>query len=244
MNNLTLGIIGGLGPAATVYFMDLVTSMTKAEADREHLEILVHSAPSTPDRTEYILNKAADNPIPRIIEVGRGLVRMGADVIAIPCMTAHAFHDEIQHSIDVPVLNGITLTAKALCDSGVKKAGVMATDGTIKTMLFQNELTRFGIEAVTPCARGQEKVMSLIYDDIKTGRAPDMIKFKEIKEELLQNEAECIILGCTELSLIKRDMAIGNGFADTTEILAWHSIYECQKTPKRKYSELVTKIGQ
>ena len=239
---MILGIIGGMGPAATVYFMDLVTCMTSASCDGEHPEILVHSMPSIPDRTDYILGKSTASPVPNIISVGQGLVKQGASVIAIPCMTAHAFHDKIQSSIDVPVLNGISLTAKAIQFRGIKKAGIMATDGTMKTRLFQNELERLGIDTVELSAENQKNVMSLIYDDIKTGNPPSMDKFQKIKEEFLKKGAECIILGCTELSLIKRDMNIGAGFADTMEILAWHAVKECGKTPKVEYGELSSKL--
>lgn len=242
MKNTVLGIIGGLGPAATVYFMDLCTRMTPATHDREHVEMLIHSVPDTPDRTEYILGKSQDSPVPQIIRVGQGLVSLGADVIAIPCMTAHAFHQEIQSNISVPVLNGISLTANALSCAGVKKVGVMATDGTIKTGLFEKEFEKLGIETAELSPKGQGKVMSLIYDDIKSGEVPNMTSFAEVREEFIKNGAECIVLGCTELSLIKRDMDIGDGFADTMEILAWHSIAECQKKPRVKYSELVTRI--
>ena len=240
MKELILGIIGGLGPAATVYFMDLVTRMTTASRDSEHLEMLVHSMPSIPDRTEYILGKSSDSPVPHMIQVGQGLVRQGADIIAIPCMTAHAFHNELQGNITVPVLNGIVLTANAVHHAGAKKVGIMATDGTVKSKLFRKEFEHLGVDTVYLSEKGQERVMSLIYDDIKAGLTPNMDKFRAIKEEFSEKGAGCIVLGCTELSIIKRDMNIGSGFADTMEIIAWHSVKECKKKPSVEYSSLVT----
>ena len=241
---MTLGIIGGLGPAATVYFLDLITRMTDASSDGEHLEILLHSIPSTPDRTAYILGKSPHSPLPRIIEAGQGLVGQGARVIASPCMTAHAFHSELQRNISVPILNGITLTAKALQTAGITRAGIMATDGTVQTGLFQRELCDHRIKAVLPSDRSQEAVMSLIYDDVKTGSPVDMNKFEKVKDELKENGAQCIILGCTELSLIKRDTDIGDGFADAMEILAWHSVTRCSKRARVPYSQLVTRFKE
>lgn len=239
---MILGIIGGMGPAATVYFMDMLTRMTDASCDGEHLEMLMHSIPSTPDRTAYILGKSKESPLPSMIAAGQGLVRQGADIIAIPCMTAHAFHSQLQENIATPVLNGISLTAKALQDAGVTRAGIMATDGTVETGLFQRELNRHRIRAVLPSKKGQETVMSLIYDDIKTGSPINKNNFNLVKKELTDNGAECIILGCTELSLVKTTERIGNGFADAMEILAWHSLKECGKTPRLEYSKLVSKF--
>lgn len=239
---MILGIIGGLGPAATIYFMDLITQMTDATCDQEHLEMLVHSMPSIPDRTAYLLGKSPRSPLPEMISVGQKLVCSGADVIAIPCMTAHAFHDDLQKQIDAPILNGIRLTAQALKEAGVSKAGIMATDGTIQTQLFQVELEICGITPVIPSDEGQKRVMSLIYDDIKTSKEADINKFNRVKYELFDKGAQCIILGCTELSLLKRDFDIGKGFADAMEILAYHSITKCNKTSRRELSQLADRI--
>lgn len=226
---MILGIIGGLGPAATVYFMDMITRMTKAERDQEHLEMLVHSVPSIPDRTAYILGKSSEDPLPQIIKTGQALERYGADVIAIPCMTAHSFHKELCESIGVPILNGITLTAEHLKAKGVCCAGIMATDGTLQIGLFQKALSELGITPVIPSPDEQRTVMSIIYDDIKTGAKVDINKFNEVSDRLFERGAECIILGCTELSLIKRDFDIGEKFADSMEILALNAILKCGK---------------
>ena len=234
---MILGIIGGLGPAATIYFMDLITRMTKAECDQEHLEMLVHSVPSIPDRTAYILGKSSENPLPRIIETGQALERWGADVIAIPCMTAHSFHEELCESIGVPILNGITLTSQRLKADGVKCAGIMATDGTVQTGLFQNALRELGITPIIPSDGGQSAVMSLIYDDIKTGAGVDVNRFNGISDELFERGAERIILGCTELSLIKRDFDIGEKFVDSMEILAINAILKCGKQVNNREEE-------
>ena len=102
-----LGVIGGLGPMATACFMELVTGMTDAATDQEHLRMLVYSAPDIPDRTQFILGQSDRSPLPGIVEVGRALTAMGADVIAIPCMTAHYFHREIAGQVPARILNAI-----------------------------------------------------------------------------------------------------------------------------------------
>lgn len=236
---MTLGVIGGLGPAATTYFMDMITNMTDASCDQEHLEMLVYSVPSVPDRTAYILGKSEDSPLPKMAEAGRVLSDIGVGIIAIPCMTAHAFHDELQKMVSAPILDGIKLTAKAIKESGAKKAGIMATSGTVTTGLFQKALESEGLEYVLPSEECQELVMSLIYDEIKTNSPVDIKKFEKVTAELFGGGAEVIILGCTELSLIKRDFDIGHGFADAMEILAWNSISLCEKTPRIPFSQLI-----
>ncbi|MBE6649715.1 MAG: aspartate/glutamate racemase family protein [Ruminococcaceae bacterium] len=237
---MTLGVIGGLGPAATTYFMDMITNMTDASCDQEHLEMLVYSVPSVPDRTAFILGKSTDSPLPKMTEAGRVLSNMGAGIIAIPCMTAHAFHDELQTRITAPILDGIKLTALAIKESGAKKVGIMATSGTVKTGLFQKSLESEGLDFVLPSEECQSLVMSLIYDEIKTNSPVDIKKFEKVTAELFDGGAEVIILGCTELSLIKRDFDIGRGFADAMEILAWNSISLCGKIPRIPFSQLIS----
>jgi aspartate racemase len=105
-----LGVIGGLGPIATAYFYELVIQMTSAKVDQEHIEMLIFSKPSIPDRTEYILGKSKENPVHPMIDIGKLLVGMGADHIAIPCITAHYFHDILSEGIGAPIIHIIKET--------------------------------------------------------------------------------------------------------------------------------------
>ena len=236
-----LGVIGGLGPMATAYFMELVTDMTDAATDQEHLEMLVYSAPSIPDRTRYILDNTQENPLPDMLRIGRFLAQQGAERIAIPCMTAHYFFEELESGIPVPVINGIREVALHLRDHGVTKVGIMATDGTNQSGVFHRELNMCGIEAITPTAQRQADVMSLIFDDIKAGKPADMAKFAAVAEDLRGNGAQAIILGCTELSLIKRAYNIGAGFLDAMEILAQQAVLQCGKPLKEQFRSLISK---
>lgn len=236
-----LGVIGGLGPMATAYFMELVTDMTDAATDQEHLKMLIYSVPSIPDRTRYILDNTSENPLPEMLHIGNCLAQQGAQRIAIPCVTAHYFFEELTGGIPVPVINGVWETAKHLQENGITKVGIMATDGTVKSRVFHRELEKLGIEAVVPSADCQADVMSLIFDDIKAGKPANMEKFEGVAKQLRENGAQAIILGCTELSLIKRDHAIGAGFLDAMEILAQQAILQCGKPLKETYRSLITK---
>ena len=223
-----LGVIGGLGPLATVYFMQLVVEMTDASKDQEHIEMIVHSRPSIPDRTNYILKRSEDNPLPHMLDIEKKLVSQGAQVIAIPCITAHYFQPELDRH-GIKVINAIKETAVYLKKSGIRKAGIMATDGTIESGLFQEAFKEYDIDFIVPDEDNQKKVMSLIYNDIKAGKKPQIDKFFEVKQMLQDGGAEVVLLGCTELSIIKRDCDTGRGVLDVMEVLAQQSVIECGK---------------
>ena len=229
----TLGVIGGLGPLATAYFYELITNMTDAVKDQDHIEILIHSKPSIPDRTAYILDNSKESPLPPMIVIGNELASMGVDHISIPCITAHCFYDELSRGIPVPIINGIRETVETLKINGVKKAGIMATDGTIHSSLFQHELEGWGITPIVPTKIYQDYIMDLIYNCVKSSQPVDMEKFSKASDHLRENGAEAIILGCTELSIIKRDYPIGLGYLDVMEVLAGASILKSQGKLRR-----------
>lgn len=235
-----LGVIGGLGPGATAYFYQLVTQMTDASNDQDHIEIYIISKPSIPDRTDYILGRSYYSPLRPMIEAGKSLDLLGADCIAIPCITAHYFHEELSSSIKAPIIHIIKETVKCLKNHDVKNAGIMATEGTIASELFQNELSQNGIKPIVPSKKRQAMVSSLIYNNVKAGIPANMDYFREVTDELVNIGADTIILGCTELSLIKRDEDIGPGFIDAMEVLAKWSIINCEAPLKKEYFNLIT----
>ena len=235
---MSLGVIGGLGPMATAYFMELIIKMTKADTDQEHLEMIIYNCPQIPDRTAFILGKSKENPLPRIIELGQRLEKQQVECIAIPCITAHYFHEEISKEISAEVIHGIRECGKLLQEAGAEKIGIMATDGTIESRIFQEELEKMGMEVVIPDQAHQKMVMSLIYDDVKAGKAPNMDNFQKVGNYLKERGTQVIILGCTELSIIKKDNEIGSGYLDAMEALARASILSCGKKVNSEYETL------
>lgn len=233
-----LGIIGGLGPMATAYFMQLVTQMSDAATDQEHIELLLHSRPRIPDRTCYILDKNRENPVPQMIEVGRGLVRCGAEIIAIPCITAHYFQKELEESIGVPILNAIGETALCLRSGGIQKVGIMATDGTVRSGLFQSVLGTNGMGCFLPDRERQRQVMHIIYENVKAGKPVEMCLFQDVAKSLFNRGAQVILLACTELSLVGRDNRLGEGYLDVMEVLARKAVLSCGNL-KKEYEKLV-----
>ena len=235
-----LGIIGGLGPMATAYFMQRIIELTDAASDQENIEMVVYNCPSIPDRTGYILGRNKENPLPKILELAHELERQNVDYIAIPCITAHYFHPDIAKAVFVPVGNGIKETAEYLVSAGVQKVRIMATDGTVKMHLFDSVFKDFDIQCVYPDVECQKLVMSIIYDDVKAGRKVNMEEFYTVKEQLFEAGAEVIILGCTELSILKRDYDVGPRVLDIIDVLAADCVNKCA-VARPECQSLITK---
>lgn len=235
----TLGVIGGLGPMATAFFMQMVIEMTEAETDQEHIEMLIHNCPSIPDRTSYIVGQSDENPEKPMIDIGKRLADNGAEVIAIPCITAGYFYEQLSREIPVPIINIIEETARYLKERNIETVGLMATDGTIQCELFQKELQEQGIEVVLPDEGGQKDVMHLIYRNVKATKPIEMDRFERVSDKLRSRGAQVIILGCTELSMIRRDEEIGAGYLDVMQVLAKCSVEQCGSL-KKEYQQLIT----
>lgn len=236
---MKLGVIGGLGPLATAYYYELLTKMSDVHYDQDHLEIFIHSCPQIPDRTGYILDHDKANPVYDLIKVGQGLEKQGADYLAIPCITAHYFHDELSQVIHVPIIHLIHEVGSYLERKKIHCAGIMATTGTITTQLFQTELEKREISCIIPQTETQKDVMHLIYENVKCGVDIEMNRFKIVSDELFDNGAQVIILGCTELSIIKKEKHLDGRYLDAMELLSAVALKKCQMSIKKEYQYLV-----
>lgn len=237
---MTLGVIGGLGPAATAYFIELAVLMTDAKRDQEHLPMIIYNSPKIPDRTAYILGHTQENPVWEMIRIGRRLAEQKVACISIPCITAHYFHKELSENIPVPIVDAIWETGAELKNDHIESVGLMATDGTVKSRIFQKQLEEMGIEVFVPDAEYQELTADLIYQEVKAGKTADLSKFRRVSAHLKKQGAQVLILGCTELSLIKKNFPIGPGYLDVMEILVQRSILRCQGRLKDEYRRLIT----
>ncbi len=224
---------------ATAYFMQLLTQMSDAGTDQDHMEIYVISKPSIPDRTGYILGQSRQSPLPEMVRTGKQLKQMGADILAIPCITAHFFHDELQEEVELPVINAVEETAACLWNRRVKQVGILATQGTIESRIFQRVLEGYEINSVIPEREEQNTITDIIYHNIKAGKAVDIEAFKYVSTDLNEKGAQVVILACTELSLIKKDFPIGTGYLDVMEVLAAKAVQKCGRL-KQEYRELIT----
>ena len=240
MDKKIVGVIGGMGPIATSHYMELIIRMTDAKTDQEHLDMIIYNIPSIPDRTDFIVDQSKPSPLPAIIMIGQALETSGADYLCMPCITAHYFIDSLNEAFTRPFINMVEETAAYLNSEGIRKAGIMATDGTVRSGLFQKAFLKYGIEPVLPSEDRQKDVMHIIYQNVKANLPVEMHRFQRVEEELKANGAEAIILGCTELSLVKRDEVIGHGFLDAMEVLARKTVMLCGCKVKEEYKQLIS----
>ncbi|WP_285399781.1 amino acid racemase [Lysinibacillus sp. fls2-241-R2A-57] len=227
MKKQTLGIIGGVGPLATMFIGEMIVRRTKATKDQEHLHTIIDNDTNIPDRTAFILDNTKENPVPVIVADAKKLASVGADVIAIPCNTAHTFYDDIVEGSPVPVLHMIRETAKRAYDLGAERVGILATTGTLTSRMYQDALEEFGIKPVVPDDSMKEKVMSIIYDYVKAGKDVSQEDWQPIEEAMLALNCDRIVLGCTELSIVNRDLKLSDKYIDSLIVLAERAILAC-----------------
>ena len=217
-----IGILGGMGPEATIDLFYKIIKFTPAEKDQEHLRIIIDNNPKIPDRTAAILGKGED-PLPALQETAQNLEKAGADFIVIPCNTAHYFLSSIQESVNIPVLNMIEETAKETKKRipQIKKVGLLASIGVYKSEIYHQHFKKFNIEVVSPEEKDKEEIMKVIYT-IKAGDLSKRVKknILKITQKLIDKGAEAIIAGCTEIPLILKEGDVSVPLIDPTQILA------------------------
>jgi aspartate racemase len=217
----TVGILGGMGPEATGDLFLKIVRATPARRDQDHLRIIVDSLPQVPDRTAAILGKAPD-PSPALQAAARRLESWGAELIVIPCNTAHYYHGAIQGAVGVPVLDIMQETARAIRRDhpGVRNVGVLASTGTLNTGLYRNALAAEGLVEVVPSPEAQAAVMEAIYG-VKAGQqgAPRQL-LVAASAEMIASGAQAIVAGCTEVPIALSAEDISVPYVDATLALA------------------------
>lgn len=215
-----IGIIGGMGPMATCDLMKKIIENTDAACDQEHIRLYVDSNTNIPDRTAAILRGGAD-PRPALTQSAVKLQAMGADLLIMPCNTAHYFVEDMRKAVDIPVLNMQQETADELRRQGITTVAVLATDGTVESGLYDQALKNVGITPVYPDKNEQKLVMSVIYDYVKAGKDyRDVDKIHAMVEHLRSQGVQGLVLGCTELPIAFAPWKAALPTFDPTLILA------------------------
>ncbi|MDP5275483.1 aspartate/glutamate racemase family protein [Chengkuizengella axinellae] len=213
-----IGIIGGMGPMATVDLMEKIIANTPAKQDQEHIHVIADNNSQIPDRTSAILGRGKD-PTPWMIQSAQRLQNAGAEILVMACNTAHFFYNAVRSSIHIPILHIPLETAYYLKINHYKSVGLLATDGTIKSKLYQRYFENFEINYIPTDEILQEKVMEGIYE-VKGGKLETGSQLlSEAAEQLISNGADAIIAGCTEVPLVlhsTEDCCV----IDPTEIIA------------------------
>ena len=200
-----IGVLGGMGPAATADFYQKLIHSTPAKTDQDHLKILIYSNPHIPDRTAAIRGDGPD-PLPALVASAEALIRAGADFLTIPCVTAHHFFDGLQAAVSVPILHLVreTVAAVGVEHPTLRRFGLLATSGTLLSRMFEAKFEPQGLTILT-CERSiqEARVMEAIYA-VKKGEPLERPRnlIREAATHLLDRGAQAVIAGCTEIPLI------------------------------------------
>lgn len=219
-----IGVLGGMGPEATASFFYKLIHAKKVKKDQDHPRIIIDNNPKVPDRTSAILGDG-ESPLPVLIETAKNVERAGADVITVPCITSFYFMEDVQKEVTIPIINVFDELGKYLKKElpKAKKIGVLCTTGTRKTGLFHNQLTTYDV--FYPSEQAQEsQVMEAIYGEsgIKqgnTGKNPKGL-LQKAAQELIDNGADVVISGCTEIELALKPEDISVPLIDPMLVVA------------------------
>lgn len=210
----SLGIIGGMGPEATVQFMQYVIEETPADNDQEHIRMTVLNDPTIPDRNTAIIENGED-PRPQLKKRANELEAMGVSLIAVPCNTFHYFHKDVNESVDIDVIHMIEETGVALNKRSVETVGLLASEATICRQIYHSTLSEHNICVKVP--ENIDPTMDAIYD-VKSGKKENAArKVTQEAEKLLDQGADMVVLGCTELPLVTPDTDV---FFNPAKIMA------------------------
>lgn len=216
-----IGILGGMGPEATVDLMRRVVEATPARDDEDHLHLIVDNNPKVPSRIKALIEGTGVSPVPVLVEMTRGLNGLGVDALAIPCNTAHAYLPEIRAASRAPVLDMVALTAERIAAMELthRRVGLLASTAVRLTGLYEKALAARGLEAVFPAR--QDEVLALIKAvKAKSLTAEGRAAFREIGRELLAERTDLLLIACTELSVIAEALDAGSPVLDSMQVLA------------------------
>lgn len=196
-------ILGGMGTLATTNFLNDMNKIYRPESDQEYLNYLVFNHASIPDRTAYILDKSKENPFDYLKEDILQAEKLKPDFFLITCNTAHYFYDELAQITKIPIINMVELVEKELekLDKN-EKIGLFATEGTIKSGLYDEVVRKSGLEIKENSRDLQDKINDILYKDVKEKGLVDLEKFHKILDQFKKEGASHVILGCTEASYI------------------------------------------
>jgi len=221
-----VGVLGGMGPDATVDFMAKVVARTKAKHDQDHVRMLVDHNPHVPNRQKAILSGGED-PGPVLGAMAAGLEALGADFLVIPCNTAYVFEDAILAATSVPLISIITESIVAVRDNApaADSIGLLATDGCLRAGIYQAGIEAAGMTAILPTAPELDEAMTLI-NLIKSGRQDERTAaaMSDLAAALVSRGADAIIAGCTEIPLVLGEGDVSVPFISSTDALALKTV--------------------
>ncbi len=223
MREKIVGIIGGMGPEATVDLMARIIKATPALDDVDHIRMLVDNNPKVPSRIKALIEGGGESPIPCLQEMARRLTAWGVDFLAMPCNTAHYYLRDIQQSVSIPILDMIDLAARAVIvqTPGLKTVGLLASTAVLNLKLYEKRFTESGVALVPPADPFQTGVMHAI-KRIKTSSYGSEVvgAVQAAADNLVGLGAGALLVACTELSIIGHEIRASVKVFDSAQILA------------------------
>ncbi|MDY0163562.1 aspartate/glutamate racemase family protein [Desulfobotulus sp.] len=223
MGEKVVGIIGGMGPEATVDLMGRVIRATPAKDDRDHIRMLVDNNPKVPSRIRALIEGTGESPAPCLREMARKLEGWGADFLAMPCNTAHYYYKEVREAVAIPVLDMIALSVDAAlaCKRDLKQVGLLASTAVLNLGLYEKAFAEKGVNLLAPPSGVQDPLMAAIRT-IKTSVYGDEVRaaLQAAGDSLVHKGAELLLVACTELSIISEGLEARVPMLDASQILA------------------------
>lgn len=217
----TVGVLGGLGPEATLDFFSKVLQRTPANNDQEHLRLIIDNNPKVPNRNEAIAGRGP-SPGPALAAMARGLEQAGADFLVMVCNAAHAYQHDIQAAVSVPFVSIIEETVRVTLERQpkVRRVGVLAADACLEAYLYQEAFAREGVEVLHPRREPQANFMQLLYR-IKSGDKREEIRscMRDLALNLIREGAEVMVAGCTEVPLVLHEGLLPCSLVSSTDVL-------------------------
>ncbi len=217
-----LGIIGGMGPLATIDLFQKIVELTDATKDQEHIPIIIDNYPQIEDRTAHILH-GAESPEAKLVESAKRLQAAGVDALIMPCNTAHYFAKAIEEAVDIPLIHIVECTVNAIRRDypNAKKIAVAATAGTKASKVYESVVVREKLDVLDIPESVEEALMDAIYKGVKAGKTEEFAhKYQYAIDELEALGADVIIAGCTELPILRAHITTDVAIVDATLELA------------------------
>lgn len=225
-SELTAGVLGGMGPEATIDFMTDVLKLTGAGKDQDHLHLVVDQNPKVPNR-QAAIRSGTDDVHRALAAMAARLERAGADFLVMPCNSAHAFEAAIRDATAVPFVSIVEVCVEALAslDLAHGRVAVLATDGLLATGLYQRALGDAGFECILPAEVEQGRLMGFIHR-IKAGDKGREVGdgVADLAGLLVGRGAEVVLAACTELPLVLDPDDLAVPVVSSTEALARRTV--------------------
>jgi aspartate racemase len=227
-----IGVIGGMGPEATVDFMHRLVARTPACDDADHLHVLVDNNPKIPSRIAALIEGTGEDPAPVLCGMARGLQAQGADFLVMPCNTAHYYLPAIARSVSIPVLDMVQLAIQKLAIAKPRRVGMLASPAVRKVGLYKARMEQAGLQALFPEAQDEETLLGII-KAVKAGRLNDSHRrdYAKVARHLLEAGADALLVACTEFSIIGAPAGVAATVVDALDVLVEATIATAREEP-------------